>query len=153
MRVLCRTSCGESSFLSREKRRRGRRWPCSLAFPLGMLVGGQDGLARREAQVSSPGALLKLCQLCRHRVFFCLSSRQVCHYKPRLMLVTKLCAAVSPFPFPFFCWALAQQVAACCSSSRQHGASLWPWLLALWPCHILAIAQKTCIWCDALPVN
>ena len=54
--VLCRTSCGGSSFLSREKRRRGRRWPCSLAFPLGMLVGGQGGLAQREAQVSSkPG--------------------------------------------------------------------------------------------------
>ena len=64
LRVLCRTSCGESSFLSREKRRRGRRWPCSLALPLGMLMGGQDGLAQRAAARSRRPELCLSCASC-----------------------------------------------------------------------------------------
>ena len=74
--VLCRTSCGESSFLSREKRRRGRRWPCSLAFPLGMLMGGQDGLAQRAAARSR---CPELCLSCASCVGTASSASACCH--------------------------------------------------------------------------
>ena len=86
-------------------------------------------------QVSSPGALLELCQLCRHRVFcFCMLSRQVSPYKPRPLLVTKLCAAVSPFPFLFLLLgfgsagsSLLQQAAWCVFMAVAFGAVAVPY--------------------------
>ena len=78
----------------------------------------------------------------RRRVFLSLSSRQVAIIG-RALLVENFVLRRFLLPFLFFCWAWAQQVAAHCHG--QHGASFWPWLSALWPCHIFGLCAASCL--------